>query len=129
MTLAQCAYYAISSFFEIHTIRYKSFQTQLCPTNEVRRAPTCTTIKTFFSSKGKVSLEVMLDKEIYMAKETIPIQIIVNNTSGKTVTSIRVRIIYYTLKVIATKEECDCGGLTTTGSRRGTVHLNLLVCS
>ena len=65
----------------------------MLPAKAKLRSPTATAEKGFLTSKGKVQIEVSLDKEINMHGEEVPVSIVVNNSSSKTVTCIRVSYI------------------------------------
>jgi len=103
------------------TVAMSVNKTQMLPTKAKLRSPTATAEKGFLTSKGKVQIEVSLDKEINLHGDEIPISIVCNNSSSKTVTCIRVGVVQrveltmiqttYTTRVttLETKDGCPLG--------------------
>ena len=69
-------------------------------------------MKGFFGSKGKLSLECTLDKEIFYHGQEMPINIAINNNSNKTVKAIRVAIVQHCeLTMVGAQYSCKVARL------------------
>ena len=69
-------------------------------------------------SRGKVNLEVTLDREVNYHGQDLPVHILINNTSKKAVKCIRVRMTnFQTILFSPLKIDClSLSNIFTTGS-------------
>ena len=67
----------------------ESFQGQWAA-DEKQRSPTAKADKGFLMAKGKVNLEVTLDREVNYHGQELPVHIFISNTSKKSVKCIKV---------------------------------------
>jgi len=87
-------------------------KSQWAPMDEKQRSPTAKADKGFLCAKGKVNLEVSLDKEIHYHGEEIPVHININNTSKKSVKCIRVSVVQHCeLTVVQAQYSCKVANL------------------
>ena len=68
------------------------FQCQYSSTDEKQRAPTAKADKGFFGSSGKLIMECTMDRDIFYHGQELPVHVVINNNSKKSVKSIRVSI-------------------------------------
>ena len=81
-----------NSLMHTHIFLDHIFQCQYSSTDEKQRAPTAKADKGFFGSSGKLIMECTMDRDIFYHGQELPIHVVINNNSRKSVKSIRVSI-------------------------------------
>jgi len=90
-------------------------KTQWAPADKGSRSPTGQGDKSFVGSKGKLSCEVNLDKEMHYHGDEIPVHIALNNTTSKSVNSMKVTLVQHCeLTMVKNSYTCKVSSIETT---------------
>lgn len=85
---------------------------QYSSTDEKQRAPTAKADKGFFGSSGKLIMECTMDRDIFYHGQELPVHVVINNNSKKSVKSIRVSIVQHCeLTMVGAQYSCKVARL------------------